>query len=72
VTLVGKQTHLVWPADHGLRRIPLWDPTPVYPHSLVWHRDNPHPVLAALRAHLGSGRRPEHAEAETTWTPAWA
>ncbi|MFD4526723.1 LysR family transcriptional regulator [Streptomyces sp. NPDC058470] len=70
VTLVGKQTHLVWPADHGLRRIPLRDPTPVYPHSLVWHRANPHPALAALRDHLSSGR-PEHAEAET-WTPAWA
>ncbi|MFC9845023.1 LysR family transcriptional regulator [Streptomyces sp. NPDC060223] len=71
VTLVGQQTHLVWPADHGLRRIPLRDPTPVYPHSLVWHRDNPHPVLAALRDHLSSGRRPEHAQADT-WIPAWA
>ena len=30
------------------------DPVPVYPHSLVWHGDNPHPALAALRKHLGS------------------
>ncbi|MEV7343976.1 LysR family transcriptional regulator [Streptomyces sp. NPDC093544] len=71
-TLVGERTHLVWPAEHGLRRIPVRDPIPVYPHSLVWHRNNPHPALAALRTHLSSGRRPEHAEAETTWTPAWA
>ena len=57
-TFMGEQTRLVWPADHGLRRIPVTDPTPVYPHSLLWHRDNPHPALATLRAHLAatSGR----------------
>jgi hypothetical protein len=75
-TFVGEQTRLVWPADHGLRRIAVRDPTPVYPHSLVWHRDNPHPTLAALRDHLRSGRaglsgRP-HSSAAGTWTPAWA
>lgn len=66
-TFVGERTHLVWPADHGLRRIPLYDPTPVYPHSLLWHRDNPHPTLAALRDHLCSGR----SSGTGTWTPAW-
>jgi len=69
-TLVGEETRLVWLADHGLRRIAVRDPAPVYPHSLVWHHDNPHPALAALRDHLGSGRfghsRPG------TWTPPWA
>jgi DNA-binding transcriptional LysR family regulator len=69
-TLVGEQTRLSWPADHGLRRIALRDPTPLYPHSLLWHRDNPHPALAVLRDHLCSGRF-DHADAET-WTPAWA
>ncbi|MEU9115771.1 LysR family transcriptional regulator [Streptomyces sp. NPDC048483] len=69
-TLVGEQTRLLWPADHDLRRIAMRGPTPVYPHSLVWHRDNPHPTLAALRDHLRSGRAP-HADAET-WTPTWA
>jgi DNA-binding transcriptional LysR family regulator len=69
-TLVGEQTRLVWPADHGLRRIALRDPTPVYPHSLLWHRDNPHPTLAALRAHL-SARRAADSHTET-WTPPWA
>jgi len=43
-TLVGEQTRLVWPAGHGLRRIAVHDPTPVYPHSLIWRRDNPHPA----------------------------
>jgi hypothetical protein len=69
-TLVGEQTRLVWPADHDLRRIAVRDPMPVYPHSLLWHRDNPHPALAALRDHLRS-RRSAHSGTET-WTPAWA
>ena len=29
---------------------------PVYPHSLLWHRDNPHPALTALRDHLAAAR----------------
>ncbi|WP_306207197.1 LysR family transcriptional regulator [Actinoplanes sp. RD1] len=64
-TFLGEHTRLVWPAGHDLRRIPIVDPTPVYPHSLLWHRDNPHPALDTLRAHLAGGRsgRPG------TWTP---
>ncbi|MFD5027542.1 LysR family transcriptional regulator [Streptomyces sp. NPDC058373] len=53
-TFVSEQTPLVWPAGHDLRRIPLIDPTPVYPHCLIWRTDNPHPSLAALRRHLTS------------------
>ena len=67
-TLVGEQTHLLWPAEFDLRRIAVRDPAPVYPHSLIWRRDNPHPVLAALRDHLVSTR-----PARTgTWMPSWA
>ncbi|MFI9592790.1 LysR family transcriptional regulator [Nonomuraea sp. NPDC052265] len=69
-TFMGDRTRLVWPAGHGLRRVPVTDPVPVYPHSLLWHRDNPHPALATLRAHLAAtaaGRR-----AAGTWVPAWA
>ncbi|GAA3810353.1 LysR family transcriptional regulator [Streptomyces coacervatus] len=66
-TFVGEQTRVVWPADHDLRRIPLHDPTPVYPHSLIWRADNPHPALTALRAHLGTIR-----PGRETWTPKWA
>ncbi|MEU9790724.1 LysR family transcriptional regulator [Streptomyces sparsogenes] len=68
-TFMSEQTRLVWPAGHGLRRIPVTDPTPVYPHSLLWHRDNPHPALPILRAHLAttvSGH-----DAAGTWTPDW-
>ncbi len=69
-TFVGDQTRLVWPADHDLRRIAVHDPTPVYPHSLIWHGDNPHPALATLRTYLGS-LRSGRCDAET-WVPKWA
>ncbi|MEJ8652423.1 LysR family transcriptional regulator [Streptomyces sp. MS1.AVA.3] len=69
-TFVGDQTRLVWPADHDLRRIAVHDPTPVYPHSLIWRGDNPHPALATLRTYLGS-LRSGRCDAET-WVPKWA
>jgi DNA-binding transcriptional LysR family regulator len=69
-TFLSEQTPLVWPTGHDLRRIPMHDPTPVYPHSLVWHTGNRHPGLAALRAHLTAGR--PDAPDGALWTPAWA
>ena len=70
VSLVGEQTRLLWPADYGLRRIAVHDPTPVYPHSLIWRSDNPHPALKTLRTYLGTiqPRRP----GPGIWTPKWA
>ena len=65
-TLVGVKP-VAWPAGHDLRRIPLRDPRPAYPHSLVWRSDNPHPGLAALRRHLA--RSPGRAEDGQLWTP---
>jgi DNA-binding transcriptional LysR family regulator len=69
-SLVGEQTRLLWPAEYGLRRIAVRDPVPVYPHSLIWRNDNPHPALRALRARLG-WVRPDRRDAGT-WTPEWA
>ncbi|MFF4117227.1 LysR family transcriptional regulator [Streptomyces sp. NPDC001714] len=69
-TLVSEQTRLVWPDGHDLRRIPLVDPTPLYPHSLLWATANPHPALPALRTHLAEARPPR--PAARTWTPGWA
>jgi len=69
-TFVGEQTHLVWPAEYGLRRVAVRDPTPVYPHSLIWCGDNPHPALTRLRDYLGSAR-PSQRDAGI-WTPQWA
>ncbi|MFJ9431037.1 LysR family transcriptional regulator [Streptomyces sp. NPDC101490] len=68
-TFMSEGTRLVWPAGHGLRRIPVTDPVPVYPHSLLWHRDNPHPALAVLRAHL-AGVSPAP-DTPGTWCPGW-
>ncbi|MDN3060489.1 LysR family transcriptional regulator [Streptomyces sp. SRF1] len=68
-TFMSEHTRLVWPAGHGLRRIPVTGPTPVYPHSLLWHRDNRHPALATLRGHLASAAA-GHAAAGT-WRPDW-
>ncbi|MFE9635749.1 LysR family transcriptional regulator [Streptomyces sp. NPDC006463] len=77
-TFMGEHTRLVWPAGHGLRRIPVTDPTPVYPHSLLWHRDSPHPALATLRAHLTATTATTATTAATagddtagTWVPGW-
>ncbi|MCW5253566.1 MULTISPECIES: LysR family transcriptional regulator [unclassified Streptomyces] len=69
-TFVSEQTPLVWPTGHDLRRIPLKDPVPLYPHSLLWRTGNPHPSLAALRRHLAAAYpgRP----ADGTWTPEWS
>ncbi|MFJ9841292.1 LysR family transcriptional regulator [Kitasatospora sp. NPDC101155] len=68
-TFMGEHIRLVWPARYGLRRIPVTGPTPVYPHSLLWHRDNPHPALAALRAHLAATAT--GLDAAGTWRPDW-
>ena len=69
-TFVSEQTPLVWPAGHDLRRIPLRDPVPVYPHSLLWRTDNPNKALTALRDHFAP-RQHDNTETET-WTPQWA
>lgn len=68
-TFVGEGTRYLWPEAYDLRRIPIVDPTPVYPHSIVWREDNAHPVLAAFLDHLMAHRRPLQGR---TWEPAWA
>ncbi|MFE4368416.1 LysR family transcriptional regulator [Streptomyces sp. NPDC056835] len=69
-TFVSEQTPLVWPVGNDLRRIPIKDPTPVYPHSLLWRPDNSHPSLSALRRHLTSAYpgRPNNG----IWAPKWS
>jgi DNA-binding transcriptional LysR family regulator len=52
----------------GLKLIPLRDPTPIYPHSLVWHSENPHPALARLRGHAEAGTG--HTVEGEIWAPA--
>lgn len=67
-TFVGHRTRVAWTMRHDLRRVPVTDPTPAYPHALVWRTDNPHPALAALRSHLGEAPLP----GPDVWVPGWA
>lgn len=69
-TFVGDRTYLAWPVDHDLRRIDVRYPTPVYPHSLAWRPDNPHPALATVRDHLAA--TPPGDGGLAAWTPGWA
>lgn len=67
-TLVGSGDRYLWTQTHDLRRIPLRDPTPVYPHMLLCRSGDQHPVLTALREHLRTARlRAPH----DVWVPGW-
>jgi DNA-binding transcriptional LysR family regulator len=52
----GTPTRMAWRPD--VVRIPLVDPSPVYPLSLLWHRDSRHSLLPALIAHTRTHHRP--------------
>ncbi|MFC1418531.1 LysR family transcriptional regulator [Streptacidiphilus cavernicola] len=69
-TLVGEHTRYLWPDSYDLRRIPVRGPALVYPLSMIWRDDNPHPALAAFRDYLLARRGPEPSDAEV-WTPTW-
>jgi hypothetical protein len=69
-TLVGKGSRYLWPDSYDLRRIPVRDPALLYPLSLIWRDDNPHPGLAEFRGYLDS-RRPIR-PGTGVWTPTWA
>jgi hypothetical protein len=68
-TFVGERTIYLWPDRYDLRRIPVRDPAPIYPMSLIWRADNPHPALVELRRYLES-RRVAVADTEV-WLPTW-
>jgi DNA-binding transcriptional LysR family regulator len=68
-TLVGEGSRYLWPDSYDLRRIPIRDPTPVYPMSLIWRDDNPHPALIELRGYLDS-RRTDSPDTDV-WVPKW-
>lgn len=68
-TFVGEGSLYMWPDRYDLRRIPVRDPVPVYPMSLIWREDNAHPALAALRVHLVAAYAPP-GDGEI-WVPSW-
>ncbi|MFE9913608.1 LysR family transcriptional regulator [Micromonospora sp. NPDC005553] len=68
-TLAGVRTRYLWPDSYDLRRVPVRGPAPVYPMSIIWRDDNPHPALRALRDYLAS-RRVQAPDVEV-WLPPW-
>jgi DNA-binding transcriptional LysR family regulator len=69
-SFVPERTQILWPDGHDLRRILIREPALIYPSSLIWRDDNPHPTLAALR---------EYVDAVTPvlpegpyWLPPWS
>jgi len=69
-TLVGERSRYLWPDSYDLKRIPVRDPTPLYPMSLIWRADNPQPTLVDLRDYLDF-RRADAPDGEA-WRPTWA
>jgi DNA-binding transcriptional LysR family regulator len=69
-TLIGEGPRYLWPESYDLRRIPIVDPTPVYPHSIIWRGDDPHPALRTFLEHLHNVQT--SIPAVETWAPAWA
>ncbi|WP_052423943.1 LysR family transcriptional regulator [Nonomuraea candida] len=65
VSLVGATLRLPW--HPGTVQIPLVEPVPVYPCSLLFHRHNRHPVLEALVRFVAAGHRPF--DPERQWLP---
>ncbi|MFI9407354.1 LysR family transcriptional regulator [Nocardia sp. NPDC052316] len=68
-TLIGAGSQYLWPDSYDLRRIPIRNPTPVYPISIIWRADNPHPALPELRDYLRSRRVAE--QGDEVWAPTW-
>ncbi|MFD4945434.1 LysR family transcriptional regulator [Streptomyces sp. NPDC058239] len=68
-TLVGEGTRYLWPESYNLCRIPVARPAPVYPLSVVWRADNPHPVLASFLEYLHARYRTT--DRDDVWTPDW-
>lgn len=68
-TLVGERSRYLWPDNYDLRRVPIRDPTLIYPLSLIWREENPHPALDKFRTYLDATRTsPPDTE---IWTPKW-
>ncbi|MFC5826286.1 LysR family transcriptional regulator [Nonomuraea insulae] len=64
--LVGQGCRVPW--HPRTVQIPVVDPVPVYPTSLLCHRQNPHPMLARLLAFVEDRFRPF--DPHRQWLPA--
>jgi DNA-binding transcriptional LysR family regulator len=69
-TFIGEGSRYLWPESYDLRRIPITNPTPVYPLSVIWRAANTHPALTDLLDYLRA-RHQTRADSDV-WTPDWA
>ncbi len=67
-TLTGARDRLIWPANHGLRRIPVTNPTIAYPVSIIFREPDPHPGIRPVIDHF----RSLATLSGDIWRPSWA
>jgi hypothetical protein len=68
----GGQLQHVSDAGSAIRTVPLVDPTPLYAWSLIWRRDDHHPLLPELAeafAAAGRGSRWLDYRPSADWLP---
>ncbi|MFD9896151.1 LysR family transcriptional regulator [Amycolatopsis sp. NPDC059027] len=65
LSFVGEGIRVPW--HPRIVRLPIADPTPVFPHSLLWYRHNRHPALPRLVGHIRRGYVPFDPRRE--WLP---
>jgi DNA-binding transcriptional LysR family regulator len=71
VTFVGERSRIGWPGNLGLVRLPLADPVPLYPWSLIWRKDTRHEGAKRLISHVQrSFARPT--STDQVWLPRQA
>jgi len=71
ITFVGERSRVGWPGSLGVVRLPVVDPVPVYPWSLIWCADTGHQGAKLLISHVKRSFKPPAAGAEA-WLPRQA
>jgi DNA-binding transcriptional LysR family regulator len=71
VTFVGERGRVGWPGNLGLVRLPVVDPVPVYPWSLIWRNDTEHQGARRLIKHVRGSFEPPAAD-NAVWLPRQA
>ncbi len=70
VTFVGEKSRVALPSGVDLVRLPVTDPVPLYPWSLIWRSDPRHPGTRRLIAHTARVLRAQDGAAG--WLPRQA
>ena len=71
VTYVGERSRIGWPGNLGVVRLPVADPAPLYPWSLIWRADTAHQGARRLAEHVKRSFAPSAAGA-AVWLPRQA